>query len=146
MKNMEPIGKKIEALFTKGEAIFGWLSGMAVSFVSPVAPFIAVALGLIIVDAITGVLASKKNGDKITSRGYFRTVQKIVVYTGAILSCEAVHVVFLPAIPITYGASLAIVMTELKSVLENTQVVSGVNVFEQIKGMLPKQEPEEKDQ
>jgi adenylosuccinate lyase len=74
-------------------------------------------------------------------------VQKIVVYTGAILSCEAVRVVFLPGVPITYGASLAIVMTELKSVLENTTVVSGVDIFTQIKGMLPtKQEPEEKEQ
>lgn len=140
---MEPATKKIEELFTKVEALIGWLTGLLVSFTAPIAPFILVAFGLILVDAITGIIAAKKNGDKITSRGFYRTVEKIVVYAGAILSCEAVHVVFLPSVPITYGASLAIVMTELKSVLENTTIVSGVDILSQIKGMLPKQNKED---
>ena len=67
------------------------------------------------------------------------TLEKIFVYTAAILGCEAVRVVFIPSMPITYGAALAIATTELKSILENTTVVSGTKIFDKIKDLLPTQ-------
>jgi phage-related holin len=92
---------------------------------------------LVFADAVTGVVAAKKRGERITSRGFFRTVQKIVVYMVAILACEGVRLVFVPGIPVTYTAAAAISVTELKSILENTRTVSGVNIFTQIKNLLP---------
>lgn len=134
-------------LFTTMEALAAWLIGFGLGFFTPIAPFIVVAITLVFVDTITGVRASMHRKDKITSRGFFRTVEKIMVYTAAILGCEAVRVVFIPGVPITYGAALAIATTELKSILENTTVVSGTKIFEKIKDFLPipgsKKEPED---
>jgi hypothetical protein len=54
----------------------------------------------------------------------------------------------MPGIQLAYGAALAICLTEIKSISENTRSVSGVNIFEQIKDMLPgnhiDEKPEEK--
>lgn len=130
---MRPMGK----LFTTIEGLAGWLIGFGLGFFTPIAPFIVVAITLVFVDTITGVRASMRRKDKITSRGFFRTVEKIMVYTAAILGCEAVRVVFVPQVPITYGAALAIATTELKSILENTTVVSGTNILDKIKDLIP---------
>ena len=130
------------------EAAFGGVCGLALGFFMPIWPFIVTAIALVFADAITGVMAAKKRGDKITSRGFYRTSQKIVVYMVSILACEGVRLVFVPGIPVTYTAAAAIGVTELKSILENTRSVSGVNIFQQIGGLLPskKQQPEEKEE
>jgi len=128
-----PMGK----LFTHVEALVAWALGFGLGFFTPIAPFITVAVTLVFVDAVTGVRAAAKRKEKITSRGFFRTLEKIFVYTAAILGCEAVRVVFIPSMPITYGAALAIATTELKSILENTTVVSGTKIFDKIKDLLP---------
>jgi phage-related holin len=124
-------------LFTSMEALAGWLIGFGLGFFTPIAPFIVVAVTLVFVDAVTGVRAAMRRKDKITSRGFFRTVEKVLVYVCAILGCEAVRIVFIPQVPITYGAALAIATTELKSILENTTVVSGVKILDSIKHLIP---------
>jgi phage-related holin len=140
-------------LFTHIEALVGWALGFGLGFFTPIAPFITVAVTLVFVDAVTGVRAAAKRKEKITSRGFFRTLEKIFVYTAAILGCEAVRVVFIPSMPITYGAALAIATTELKSILENTTVVSGTKIFDKIKDLIPipgkdksKSEPDESEE
>ena len=136
-------------LFTSIEGLAGWLIGFGLGFFTPIAPFIVVAITLVFVDAVTGVRAAMKRKDKITSRGFFRTVEKILVYVCAILGCEAVRIVFIPQVPITYGAALAISTTELKSILENTTVVSGARIFDKIRDLLPgmgRQKPTEEDE
>ncbi len=119
------------------EAAFGGLCGLALGFIMPIWPFIITAIALVFADAVTGVIAAKKRGEKITSRGFYRTSQKIVVYMVSILACEGIRIVFVPGIPVTYTAAAAISVTELKSILENTRTVSGVNIFQQIGGLLP---------
>ena len=136
-------------IFSTLEAVLGGMVGMALGFILPIWPFIATAFFLVFADAVTGIVAAKKRGEKITSRGFYRTSQKIVVYMVSILACEGVRVVFVPGIPVTYTAAAAISVTELKSILENTRSVSGVNIFQQIGGLLPgakKVEPEEKSE
>jgi len=132
------------------EALIGGACGLALGFIMPIWPFIITAIALVFADAVTGVMAAKKRGDKITSRGFYRTSQKIVVYMVSILACEGVRVVFVPGVPVTYTAAAAICVTELKSILENTKDVSGVNIFQQIKGILPgqwaKKRPIEEDE
>jgi phage-related holin len=130
------------------DALIGGAAGLALGFVLPIWPFILTAIALVFADAVTGVMAAKKRGEKITSYGFYRTSQKIVVYMVSILACEGVRLVFVPGIPVTYTAAAAISVTELKSILENTRSVSGVNIFQQIGGLLPgkKQQPEEKEE
>jgi len=135
-------------LFNTLETVLGGMVGMALGFIMPIWPFIVTAICLVFADAVTGVIAAKKRGEKITSRGFYRTSQKIVVYMVSILACEGIRVVFVPGIPVTYTAAAAISVTELKSILENTRSVSGVNIFAQIGGLLPgkKKSVDEKEQ
>ena len=129
------------------DAMLGGLFGLALGFIMPIWPFIATAIALVIADTVTGVIASKKRGEDFSAPTFYRTSQKIAVYMVSILACEGVRVVFVPGIPVTYTAAAAICVTELKSILENTRTVSGVNIFQQIGGLLPvKKKPVEEEE
>jgi phage-related holin len=123
--------------FTSLEALFGAFLGAALSFISPIAPFFWLAIGLVILDTVTGIIAARKRKEKINSRGFARLLSKIVVYMAAIIGCRGVEQVLL--VPnVTYLAVGAIALTELMSVLENTRVVSGANVAGVVGGLLSK--------
>lgn len=121
-------------------ALLGVILGGIVSFIAPVAPFLAIALALIIFDLYTGIRAAKKKGIPITSSGLKRTIEKITLYFGVILVLEGVKKVFFSGfegtyvswvadMPITYVGALTIVLTELKSAAENLKFVSGVDIW-----------------
>jgi phage-related holin len=123
--------------FTSLEALFGAFLGAALSFISPIAPFFWLAIGLVVLDTVTGIIAARKRKEKINSRGFSRLLSKIVVYMAAIMACRGVEQVLL--VPnVTYLAVGAIALTELMSVLENTRVVSGANVAGVVGGLLSK--------
>ena len=123
--------------FTSLEALFGAFLGAALSFISPIAPFFWLAIGLVVLDTVTGIIAAQKRKEKINSRGFARLLSKIVVYMAAIVGCHGVEIV-LKAPNVTYLAVGAIALTELMSVLENTRVVSGANVAGVVGGLLSK--------
>lgn len=136
--------------FTSLESLLGAFLGAALSFISPIAPFLWLAVGLVVLDTVTGVIAAQKRKEKINSRGFARLLSKIVVYMGAILACHGVEAVL--HIPnVTYLAVGAIALTELMSVLENTRRVSGANIAGVVGGLLskfqkvPEQEPESEE-
>ena len=124
-------------LLTTLEALIGGAIGSILWFIVPVAPFFWLAIGLVVADTITGVIAAKKRGEKINSRGMSRLVSKIVVYMLSILCCHGVEGVLKIDGYVTYVAVGAIASTELMSVLENTRKVSGANIGEVIRGLLP---------
>ena len=124
-------------LFTTLESLLGGAIGSLLWFIVPVAPFFWLAVGLVIADTITGVIAAKKRGEKINSRGMGRLVSKIIVYMLSILCCHGVEEALQIDGYVTYVAVGAIASTELMSVLENTRVVSGANIGEVIRGLLP---------
>jgi phage-related holin len=123
--------------FTSLEALFGAFLGAALSFISPIAPFFWLAIGLVVLDTVTGIIAAKKRKEKINSRGFARLLSKIVVYMASIIGCRGVEQV-LHVPNVTYLAVGAIALTELMSVLENTRVVSGANVAGVVGGLLSK--------
>jgi phage-related holin len=123
--------------FTSLEALFGAFLGAALSFISPIAPFFWLAIGLVILDTVTGIIAARKRKEKINSRGFARLLSKIVVYMASIMACRGVEQV-LHVPNVTYLAVGAIALTELMSVLENTRVVSGANVAGVVGGLLSK--------
>jgi phage-related holin len=86
MKDIQPLEKKITALFTTLEAWAGWCAGMALSFVTPIVPFILLSLALVVADTVTGIIAARRRGELRTSRGYRRFVEKCAVYAVAVLS------------------------------------------------------------
>jgi phage-related holin len=134
-------------LFTTLEALLGGAIGSVLWFVVPIAPFFWLAVGLVIADTITGIIAANKRGEKINSRGFARVLSKIIVYMVSILCCHGVEEVLKIDGYVTYVAVGAIASTELMSVLENTGKVTGANMVGVVGGLLSKfQKVPDKDQ
>jgi len=111
------------------------LKGVMAGFVSfagswflPVSKFIAAITILIIADYITGTKAAKKKGERISSRGMRRTVEKIFYYFAAIMLTHMTQQIFFPWFPLVYPLVIFIAWTELRSTLENISEVTGNNV------------------
>lgn len=110
-----------------------WLVATAISTVAIFAPAKALILvtGLLIfADLFTGMLAARKRGEKIKSAALRRTVTKCFVYESAILLGFLVESVMLQGfIPVSKIAAGLISIVELKSILENLDVINGSPVF-----------------
>jgi Bacteriophage holin family len=124
-------------LFTTIEALTGWALGAFLSLVAPVAPFIWLAFGLVLFDTITGTIKAVHAGEGWKSGKMFRFPFKLAVYSVAILASHWVSSTLSPGLPIAWMASCAVAATELRSIYENTRVVSGVNIWQQVKDLLP---------
>lgn len=124
-------------LFSSLEALTGAFLGAVLSFITPIAPFFWLAVGLVLLDTITGMIAARRRKEKISSKGFARLLSKIVVYMASIVACHGVEAV-LHVPNVTFLAVGAIAFTELMSVLENTRVVSGANVAGVVGGLLSK--------
>ena len=101
----------------------GWIF----SFFIPIKGFLIFTVFVVFADMATGIIAAKKEGQKINSRGLYRTIEKIVVYFCAILIFEGARNTF--SLPnITYMAAFLIATVELYSISENTKRITGVNL------------------
>lgn len=113
-----------------------FITGLLVSCVAVFAPIKAVILvtGLLIfADLITGILAARKKGQKITSAGLRRTVTKIFIYNAAIMLGFLAETYMLDGfIPVSKIASGLIAVVELASLYENLNVLHGSNIFKQL--------------
>jgi len=98
---------------------------------TPIHGALGAALALTMIDMATGMYAAKKRGEVITqSRGWRRTIVKLAVYDIAIICgflCE--NYMTGPIIPAMKLASTLIGTTELKSILENLDSISGSSFF-----------------
>ena len=103
-------------------------SGYIFSFFLPIKHFLLFTICAVIADTITGIKASKKEGIKITSKGLYRTTEKIVVYFVSIMIFEGAKNTFSIPIPITYMVASMIAGTELFSIAENVKRITGVNI------------------
>jgi uncharacterized membrane protein len=103
--------------------------GFIFSFFFPIKHFLLFTIGVVIADTVTGIKASKKEGKAITSKGLYRTTEKIVVYFTSILIFHGAQLTFAIPIPIVYLVSSVIAGTELFSVAENVKRITGVNLF-----------------
>tara|TARA_R110000868_G_scaffold280083_1_gene540163 strand:+ start:835 stop:1239 length:405 start_codon:yes stop_codon:yes gene_type:complete len=103
---------------------FGWVA----SFFIPIKGFLIFTVFVVFADMATGILAAKKEGQKINSRGLYRTIEKIVVYFCAILIFEGARNTFSLPFNITYMAAFLIATVELYSISENIKRITGVNL------------------
>lgn len=101
-----------------------------VAVFAPVKAMMIAASALILLDFVTGIWASAKTGNKITSAKLGRTVTKTAVYEVAILACFLVEKYltedFFPLSKICAGM---IGLVEAKSILENLNAINGSPVF-----------------
>lgn len=107
---------------------FSFCCGFIFSFFIPIKGFLLFTVAVVFADTITGVKAAKKEGQKISSKGLYRTTEKIVVYFVAILIFEAAKNTFSIPFPITYMVAMMISATELFSVAENIKRITGVEL------------------
>ena len=103
-------------------------TGFIFSFFFPIKHFLLFTIGVVIADTITGIKAAKKEGKAITSKGLYRTTEKIVVYFTSILIFHGAQLTFSIPVPITYMVAMMIAATELFSVAENVKRITGVNL------------------
>lgn len=102
-------------------------------FLAPIEGVILTTLGLVLVDMITGLGASYKQSIPLTSYGLKRTVIKLFVYELAILLAFVVGLYLTgPTLPVLHLVSSLIGLTELKSVLENLNIIGGGSLLNSI--------------
>lgn len=110
---------------------------MLVSVFAPTKVVLSVVLVLALVDLLVGLLAAKKQGDPITSTGLKRTVVKLFVYELATLMAFLVGEYLVPLeLPIMKMVTGLIGMTELKSILENLDIIAGGSFFRSVVNQL----------
>jgi uncharacterized membrane protein len=107
---------------------FSLCCGFLASFFIPIKGFLLFTVAVVFADTITGIKAARKEGQKINSKGLYRTTEKIVVYFTSILIFELAKNTFSIPFPITYMVAMMISATELFSVAENVQRITGVNL------------------
>ena len=102
--------------------------GYIFSFFVPIKGFLIFTIFVVFADMGTGLMAAKKEGQKINSRGLYRTIEKIIVYFCAILIFEGARNTFSLPFNITYMAAFLIATVELYSISENVKRITGVNL------------------
>lgn len=99
-------------------------------FLAPIKPLLIGSIVVTGLDAITGVMAARKRGERITSAGLRRSVTKSLIYSVAIVAGFVVEKLLLADLmPVSKLAAAAIGLVEFRSVLENAAVILGQNVF-----------------
>jgi hypothetical protein len=100
---------------------------------APIKPLIFTVGALIFADCLTGIWSAKKRGEEIKSAALRRTVSKMVIYQIALLTGYLVEVYMIESLlPISKLVAGAIGMVEFKSVLENSAVITGQDLFKSL--------------
>lgn len=113
-----------------------YLEGLLLASIAVFAPIKAVLITtfvLVAIDLVTGILAARKRGEPITSRGFKRTVGKFFMYETAVCVAFLVEQYLTgDLLPINKLVAAMIGLTELKSILENMDVIQGSSMFDSI--------------
>jgi phage-related holin len=117
------------------------LSAWAMGFIMPISSFLVFTVALVVMDFMTGVQAARHRGEKLRSRGFMRSVQKITLYFAAIMLARGMDTVFFSPkgmfFDLTWLVAILIAITEFKSNLENISAVTGVGFWRVISERLP---------
>lgn len=85
---------------------------------------------LIFLDTGTGIWAAFKRQEKITSAALRRTISKMIIYQLAVISGYLVETyLMMGLIPVAKVVAGYIGLVELKSILENGNVILGTDIF-----------------
>jgi uncharacterized membrane protein len=102
--------------------------GVLFSFFLPIKHFLIFTIFVVFADTVTGIMAARKREEPITSKGLYRTSQKVVVYFVGIMIFEGAKITFILPVNITYMVAFTIATTELYSISENIKSMTGVNI------------------
>ncbi len=100
---------------------------------APIKAALSASLVLIFLDYLTGMWAAHKRGEAITSAGMRRTVSKICIYQLVLISSFLVEIYMIDKIlPMSKLSATAIGLVEIKSILENSNSILGVDIFKSL--------------
>jgi uncharacterized membrane protein len=102
--------------------------GVLFSFFFPIKHFLIFTIFVVFADTVTGIIASRKRNESITSKGLYRTSQKVVTYFCGIMIFHGASITFQLPSQITYSVSFIIAATELFSISENIKSITGTNI------------------
>jgi uncharacterized membrane protein len=102
--------------------------GVLFSFFLPIKHFLIFTIFVVFADTVTGIMAARKRGELITSKGLYRTSQKVVTYFCGIMIFHGAGITFGLPSQITYSVSFIIAATELFSISENIKSITGTNI------------------
>lgn len=106
-----------------------YLENLAIASLAVFAPAksaLLAVLALCLADMVFGIIAARRTGAPVTSRGLKRTIVKILVYEAALL-CAFLTGQYLigELIPVMKLVAGLVGVTELKSILENLSTIQG---------------------
>jgi len=114
-----------------------WAATFLLSFIAPAWPPFAAVCVLVAIDMRTGRQAARHRGEDINSKGMRRSVGKIASYFYLMAAAFIMDSIFLKNLPvkepILYLASILCAAVEFKSISENVQTVTGVNLWSKVK-------------
>lgn len=96
-----------------------------VTILAPIQSAIITVFILVLLDCITGIMASRKQGIPITSSGLKDSVIKMFVYQSTIILAFIIETYLVKGIPLTNIASSYVGLVELVSLNENIEIASG---------------------
>jgi uncharacterized membrane protein len=108
--------------------LFSICCGIIFSFIFPIKHFLIFTIFVVFADTVTGIMAARKRGEPITSKGLYRTSQKVVTYFCGIMIFHGASITFQLPSQITYSVSFIIAATELFSISENIKSITGTNI------------------
>jgi uncharacterized membrane protein len=108
--------------------VYSICCGVLFSFFFPIKHFLIFTIFVVFADTVTGIMAARKRNESITSKGLYRTSQKVVVYFVGIMIFHGASVTFGLPSQIVYSVSFLISFTELYSISENIKSITGVNI------------------
>jgi uncharacterized membrane protein len=108
--------------------VYSICCGVLFSFFFPIKHFLIFTIFVVFADTVTGIMAARKRNEAITSKGLYRTSQKVVVYFVGIMIFHGASVTFGLPSQIVYSVSFLISFTELYSISENIKSITGVNI------------------
>jgi phage-related holin len=94
---------------------------------------------LVFADTVTGVWASIKNNQYLTSRRAGRILSKLLLYPLSIIVAKVAESYLTPSIPWIQVVSGIIAIVEVKSIFENISLILGFDLWPRIKEALWKE-------
>jgi phage-related holin len=105
-------------------------------FLTPIKEVMLAVAFLIIADAITGIWAAKKKGEKFSSNKFFDSIVKLIFYLVLIMISRMTELYLISHLPLVQLSIYFIVFYEFSSFLENVGVITGRDIFSWFKTTL----------
>ena len=104
----------------------------AIAWLAPIQGAIISTFALVMIDLILGLLAARKTNVPITSSGLKQTVLKLLAYELGIVLAFIVQTYLAPQLAAVGILTTLIGTVELKSLLENIDIITGGDFFKSI--------------